>query len=108
MQMRFRAIMIFFFLTLGLTAFAQFDIPNLPKEEKGVYNYINKRNLGFEMRDLRKVNFTINVSKVDPLLAEFMQGRRGNVSQKHYFLPSMENNYRKWLRADSVYDRIPQ
>ena len=32
-------------------------------------------------------------------LAEFMQGRRGNVSQRHYFLPLMNNNRKKWVRV---------
>ncbi len=63
-----------------------------------VYYHINKRNVGFELRDLRKINFTLNATKIDPLLAEFMQGRRGNVSQRHYFLPLMQNNRRKWIR----------
>jgi len=65
---------------------------------RGAYKYINKRELGFELRFLRKVNFTLNATKIDPLLAEFMQGRRGNVSQRHYFLPLMSNNRRKWIR----------
>ena len=72
------------------------DVMN-SKMSKLVYTFINKRNLGFELRYLRKVNFTINASKVDPLLAEFMQGRRGNISQKHYYLPSMYDNKTKWL-----------
>ena len=63
-----------------------------------VYYHITKKNLGFYLRDLRKVNFTMVATKIDPLLAEFMQGRRGNVSQKHYFLPLMNNNKRKWVR----------
>ena len=65
---------------------------------RGLYNYINKKDLGFELRFLRKLNYTINATKIDPLLAEFMQGRRGNVSQRHYFLPLMSNNKRKWQR----------
>jgi len=65
---------------------------------RGAYKYINKRELGFELRFLRKVNYTMVATKIDPLLAEFMQGRRGNVSQRHYFLPLMQNNKRKWIR----------
>ncbi len=65
---------------------------------KGAYKYINKKESGFEMRYLRKLNYTVNATKIDPLLAEFMQGRRGNVSQRHYFLPLMSNNKRKWIR----------
>ncbi len=58
-----------------------------------------KKNLGFELRVLRKLNYTITATKVDPLLAEFMQGRRGNVSQKHYFLPALQENRQKWLET---------
>jgi len=65
---------------------------------RGVYNYINKKDLGFELRFLRKLNYTINATKIDPLLAEFMQGRRGNISQRHYFLPLMSNNKKKWVK----------
>ncbi|WP_157927602.1 integrase [Candidatus Nitrosotalea okcheonensis] len=69
------------------------------KTSKAVYTFLNKRILGYEIRFLRKLNFTINSGKVDPLLAEFMQGRRGNISQKHYFLPSMYEHKNKWLEA---------
>ena len=62
-----------------------------------VYLYINKRKLGFDLRHLRKVNFTINASNVDALLSDYMQGRRGNVSQRHYYLPSMNEHRNKWL-----------
>jgi hypothetical protein len=57
---------------------------------------MNSKILGCELRYLRKLNYTINATKIDPLLAEFMQGRRGNVSQRHYFLPLMSNNQKKW------------
>jgi len=66
---------------------------------RGAYNYINKRELGFELRFLRKVNFTMVATKIDPLLAEFMQGRRGNVSQRHYFLPMMNEHRKKWIKV---------
>ena len=65
------------------------------------YDYFKK--LGCELRYLRKLNFTINATKLDPLLAEFMQGRRGNVSQRHYFLPMMSEHRKKWIR---VWDKI--
>ncbi|MCP8312920.1 MAG: hypothetical protein H3Z53_00900 [archaeon] len=55
--------------------------------------------LGFQFKMLRKINFTINARKVDPLLAEFMQGRRGNISERHYFLPLMTESYEKWLEV---------
>jgi len=28
-----------------------------------------------------------------------MQGRRGNVSQRHYFLPMMDKNKKKWIKV---------
>ncbi len=59
---------------------------------------LNSKILGCEIRYLRKLNYTINATKIDPLLAEFMQGRRGNVSQRHYFLPLMSNNKKKWQK----------
>ncbi|CDI04951.1 hypothetical protein [Candidatus Nitrosotenuis uzonensis] len=64
-----------------------------------VYYHITKKALGFDLRDLRKLNFTINAMKIDPLLAEFMQGRRGNVSQRHYFLPMMSEHRKKWIKT---------
>ncbi len=62
------------------------------------YHYITKEKTGFELRYLRKLNYIINATKIDPLLAEFMQGRRGNVSQRHYFLPMMNNHKTKWVK----------
>ena len=52
--------------------------------------------LGCQIKYLRKINFTKIATEIDPLLAEFMQGRRGSVSQRHYFLPLMQNNRKKW------------
>jgi hypothetical protein len=57
-----------------------------------------KRHVNFPFKMLRKINYTLNV-KIEPLLAEFMQGRTGNVSMKHYFLPLLENNKAKWLET---------
>ena len=62
----------------------------------GVYRNLNSKYLGCEIRYLRKLNYTVIATKIDPLLAEFMQGRRGNVSQRHYFLPMMNENRKKW------------
>jgi hypothetical protein len=59
---------------------------------------LHSKHLGCEIRYLRKLNYTINATKIDPLLAEFMQGRRGNVSQRHYFLPMMSEHKRKWIK----------
>jgi len=64
-----------------------------------MYDHINKKSVGLELRYLRKVNFTMVATKLDPLLAEFMQGRRGNVSQRHYFLPMMSDHRKKWIRV---------
>ena len=47
--------------------------------EKSIYRNLNSKMIGCEMRYLRKLNYTVNATKIDPLLAEFMQGRRGNV-----------------------------
>jgi len=66
--------------------------------EKSIRRHLMSKNLGCELRYLRKINFTMVATKLDPLLAEFMQGRRGNISQRHYFLPLMQNNRRKWIR----------
>ena len=65
----------------------------------GIKRNMASKSLGCEIRYLRKLNYTINATKIDPLLAEFMQGRRGNVSQRHYFLPLMSNNRKKWVRV---------
>jgi intergrase/recombinase len=78
--------------------------PFLHKEIKfkvtntGVYRNLNSKYLGSEIRYLRKLNYTMVATKIDPLLAEFMQGRRGNVSQRHYFLPMMNQNKEKWIK----------
>ena len=64
--------------------------------KSGIKRHMKSSILGCELRYLRKLNYTINATKIDPLLAEFMQGRRGNVSQRHYFLPLMSNNQKKW------------
>jgi heme-degrading monooxygenase HmoA len=62
---------------------------------KTVYRHLSKKDLGCELRFLRKLNYTFNITKIDPMLAEFMQGRTGNVSQRHYYLPQMMSNQRK-------------
>jgi len=84
---------------------AVFCHPTLHELIHGTINKTNiKRNmksaiLGCELRYLRKLNFTVIATKIDPLLAEFMQGRRGNISQRHYFLPLMNNNQKKWIKT---------
>jgi len=75
----------------------------LKVNKTGIKRNMKSSILGCELRYLRKLNYTINATKIDPLLAEFMQGRRGNVSQRHYFLPLMSNNRKKWVR---VWSRI--
>ncbi|MDF2422740.1 MAG: integrase [Nitrosopumilus sp.] len=68
---------------------------------------LHSKYLGSEIRYLRKINYTINATKIDPLLAEFMQGRRGNVSQRHYFLPMMNQHKKKWIKIwQSVLNNI--
>ena len=52
-----------------------------------------------KLRYLRKLNFTVIASKLDPLLAEFIQGRRKNVSQRHYFLPMINQHKKKWIKT---------
>jgi hypothetical protein len=66
--------------------------------KSAIKRHMSSNILGCELRYLRKLNYTINATKIDPLLAEFMQGRRGNVSQRHYFLPLMNNNQQKWKK----------
>jgi len=66
--------------------------------ENSIHRNLKTEILGCQIKYLRKINYTMIATKLDPLLAEFMQGRRGNVSQRHYFLPLMSNNRRKWIR----------
>jgi intergrase/recombinase len=63
-----------------------------------LHRKLHSKTLGCQIRYLRKLNFTLVATNLDPLLAEFMQGRRGNISQRHYFLPMMNNYYKKWVR----------
>ena len=69
---------------------------NFKVSNTGVYRNLNSKYLSCEIRYLRKLNYTLIATKIDPLLAEFMQGRRGNVSQRHYFLLMMNQNKEKW------------
>jgi len=64
--------------------------------KSGIKKNMKSSILGCEIRYLRKINYTQNATKIDGHLAEFMQGRSGSISQRHYFLPLMENNRRKW------------
>jgi len=65
-------------------------------DKKFVFDYDDFKPLGCELRYLRKLNFTINATNLDPLLAEYMQGRRGSVSERHYYLSSMTSHHKKW------------
>jgi len=65
--------------------------------ESTIHRNMPSKVLGCQIKYLRKLNFTLVATKLDPLLAEFMQGRRGNVSQKHYFLPMITNSNQKWI-----------
>jgi len=71
--------------------------------ESTIHRNLTTKMLGCQIKYLRKINYTLIATKLDPLLAEFMQGRRGNVSQRHYFLPLMNNNRKKWLRLWNYY-----
>ena len=77
---------------------ATYCLPTLHEkmDRKLRFDYDHFKELGCELRYLRKLNFTMNATKLDPLLAEFIQGRRGNVSQRHYFLPLLNQNQPKW------------
>ena len=75
------------------------DRINFTISEKSIRRHLNSKILGCELRYLRKINFTMVATKLDPLLAEFMQGRRGNVSQRHYFLPMMNEHRKKWIKV---------
>ena len=66
--------------------------------ENIVHRNLHSKKLGCQIRYLRKINYTQVATKIDPLLAEFMQGRRGNISQRHYFLPMMSQNKKKWIK----------
>ncbi len=70
------------------------------KVSKAIYlpkgGNLTKRNLGFELKLLRKLNYTVTATKIDWQLSEWLQGRRGSVSQKHYFLPMMDEYKDKW------------
>ena len=69
---------------------------NYKYHESTIHRNLTSKMLGCQIKYLRKINYTMNATKIDPLLAEFMQGRRGNVSQKHYFLPIMSKSNKKW------------
>ena len=67
--------------------------------ENSIHRNLTTKMLGCQIKYLRKINFTMIATKIDPLLAEFMQGRRGNVSQRHYFLPMMNEHRKKWIKV---------
>ena len=63
----------------------------------GTYKFLSSKTLGFELKYLREINYTINQS-LESKLADFMQGRAGTVSQKFYYLPEMMKYRKKWLK----------
>ena len=67
--------------------------------ENSIHRNLTTKILGCQIKYLRKINYTMVATKLDPLLAEFMQGRRGNVSQRHYFLPMMSEHRKKWIKV---------
>ncbi len=68
-------------------------------DKKLPFRYNHFKKLGCELRFLRKLNYTIVATKLDPLLANFVQGRTGDISQKHYFLPMMNSHRKKWIKV---------
>ncbi|GKS66713.1 hypothetical protein YTPLAS73_02600 [Nitrosarchaeum sp.] len=60
------------------------DKINYKYHESTIHRNLPSKTLGCQIKYL-KVNYTMIATNIDPLLAEFMQGRRGNVSQRHYF-----------------------
>ena len=63
----------------------------------GTYKFLSSKKLGFELKYLREINYTINQS-IDSKLTDFMQGRADGVSQKFYYLPEMMKFRNKWLK----------
>lgn len=53
----------------------------------------------FPVKTPRKVNFTVNARALDTMLAEFMRGRRGGVSLRHYYLPLMDKSYEGTVKS---------
>jgi len=72
-------------------------------DKKFIFDYDDFKVLGCELRYLRKLNFTINATNLDPLLAEYIQGRRGSVSEKHYYLSNMNQHRKKWIKIWSLF-----
>ncbi|MCA2003961.1 MAG: hypothetical protein LDL06_04265 [Candidatus Nitrosotenuis sp.] len=68
-----------------------------------IHRHLHSKILGCQLRHLRKLNYTMVATRIDPLLAEFMQGRRGNISQRHYYLPLMRSSYQRWIRMWDPY-----
>ena len=71
--------------------------------DRGLRKYCNQKELGCELRMLRKINYTLVVEHISEPLAKFMQGRTGDVSQRLYYLPMMQNNHKKWQR---IWDKL--
>ena len=76
---------------------------NFKYSEHSIHRNLTTKMLGCQIKYLRKLNYTINATKIDMSMAEFWQGRSGNISQKHYFLPLMDNYRKKWIK---VWDKI--
>ena len=79
------------------------DKINFKYSENSIHKHLTTKMLGCQIKYLRKINFTKIATEIDPLLAEFMQGRRGNVSQRHYFLPMINQHRTKWV---GIWDSI--
>lgn len=68
----------------------------------GTYKHLSSKKLGFELKYVREVNYTLNLTLTNDSskkpLADFMQGRADGVSQKYYYLPEMMKFRNKWLK----------
>jgi hypothetical protein len=80
---------------------ATFCYPSLhdKMDKKLKFDYDHFKQLGCELRYLRKLNFTIVATSIDGLLANFMQGRSNDISQLHYFIPMMSKYRNKWINV---------
>jgi intergrase/recombinase len=64
--------------------------------ENSIHRNLTTKMLGCQIKYLRKINFTKISTDLDPMLANYLQGRKGDISQRHYFLPMMNKHQKKW------------
>ena len=88
---------------------AVFCHPELHKQinfklKRGMVNRrLHSKKLGCQIRDLRKINYTLVATEVNEPLAKFMQGRTGDISQRLYYLPMMNGHHKKW---QEIWDEV--